>query len=123
MGFVPVTSNLFIKLMNLCSFVILPSCSEGMATGVLTCMNHGLIPIVTRESGIDIQEWGIYLNDYHVSYIKEKVKYCTKLDLEILKNYHNKIFEISREKFNLQRFSEDFENIIKNILKNISLNK
>ncbi len=76
-GFVYVNTPEFIQLMDNCSYVILPSCSEGMATSVLTCMNHGLLPIVTRECGIDLQEWGIYLEDYRVEYIKEIIRSCS----------------------------------------------
>lgn len=116
MGFINVKSQSYIDLMDSCSYVILPSCSEGMATSVLTCMNHGLIPIVTKECGIDLQEWGVCLDDYHVDYIKEKVRSCALCDVDTLEKYHNEVFEYSRKKFNLQRYSQDFRQIIMDIL-------
>ena len=59
-GFINLKSERFLNLMNEASFILFPSCSEGMASGVLTCMNHGLIPIITKECGIDIEKdfWG-----------------------------------------------------------------
>ncbi len=119
LGYINVNSDQFINLMNTSGFVILPSCSEGMSTAVLTCMNHGLIPIITRETGIDIFEFGYYLLDYKVEYIKEMVISYSKIDEDTLKTYHKKVFDYSRSNFNLKRFSEKIEYIFKqiNILK------
>jgi hypothetical protein len=47
------------------SFTILPSCSEGTASSVITCMASGLIPVVTRESGVNLQEFGIEIKKQH----------------------------------------------------------
>ncbi len=41
------------EVLDDCAFIILPSCCEGMATSVLAGMACGLVPLVTRESGID----------------------------------------------------------------------
>lgn len=41
------------------TFVLFPSCSEGTASSVITCMARGLIPIVTKESGISLRGFGI----------------------------------------------------------------
>lgn len=41
---------------------IYPSCSEGTATAVVTCLQFGLFPIVSRNSGVDLpQGCGIIL--------------------------------------------------------------
>lgn len=118
LGFIYVNTPEFIQLINTCSYVILPSCSEGMATSVLTCMNHGLLPIVTRECGIDLQEWGIYLEDYRVDYIKEMIKKSSSCDLRILEKYHNEVYKYSQSKFVISRYSRDFRLILMNILSN-----
>lgn len=72
LGFINVQSNEFNKIMDKVAFVILPSASEGMATSVLTCMKHGIIPVVTPYTGIDVENIGIVLNDYKVEYIEKK---------------------------------------------------
>ena len=52
-GFLRVDSTRFKDLMEQCTYVVLVSFSEGCSTGVVTAMgNGGLIPIVSRESGI-----------------------------------------------------------------------
>ena len=57
-GFVHPDSAMAKDLFRKCGFVALPSCSEGMSTGVLTCMATGLIPLVTRECGLDVEGIG-----------------------------------------------------------------
>jgi hypothetical protein len=118
LGFVNVNSNEFIDLVNDCSFVILPSCSEGMSTSVITCMNHGLIPIVTRETGIDLDGFGYYLDDYKVEYVKDVVKRCSLLDDKILEEQHEKVFNYSRKKFNIRNFSSEIDSILSEIIFN-----
>jgi glycosyltransferase involved in cell wall biosynthesis len=50
-GFVNIDSEKFAHVLELCSFVIFPSCSEGGSPSVLSCVgNGGLIPIVSREA-------------------------------------------------------------------------
>jgi len=44
----------FGSLVRRCFAVLQPSCSEGQSTSVLTCMQAGLLPIVSRECGIDV---------------------------------------------------------------------
>lgn len=54
-GFINVFSDEFKELAQQCGFVILPSCSEGTATAVITAVGNGaMIPVVTKECGYDI---------------------------------------------------------------------
>ncbi|WP_418791072.1 glycosyltransferase [Phosphitispora sp. TUW77] len=116
LGFVEVNSSQFIELMNKCSFVILPSCSEGMSTSVLTCMNHALIPIVTRETGIVLKEFGVYLDDYRVEHIAEVVVACSRLDAEELSIQHKKVYQYSRNNFNIKVYTLRLSLILQKLL-------
>lgn len=60
-GFIDVKSDLFVDIVTQCSFAVLPTCSEGQATALLTAMGSGLIPISTIYSGIDVQKYGYVL--------------------------------------------------------------
>lgn len=72
-GFVHARSLMFSRIAQEYSFGILPSCSEGMATSVLTMMAHGLIPVVTDECGIDVEGFGfkVRVNESLGSTIKD----------------------------------------------------
>jgi glycosyltransferase involved in cell wall biosynthesis len=62
-GYKNVTSLEFKEVLTQCGFVVLLSCSEGMATSVLTCMYSGLIPIVTKQCGVDVGDFGVLLEE------------------------------------------------------------
>ncbi len=63
-GFIDIESSLFQELSEQCGYVILPSSSEGIATAVLTAMGRGaMIPVVTKECGIDVDDFGILIDD------------------------------------------------------------
>ncbi|TKB26457.1 glycosyltransferase family 4 protein [Desulfopila sp. IMCC35006] len=70
-GFVDVGSQKMRDIIANNTFVILPSCSEGGASSVITCMAAGLIPVVTKESSIEIGDFGILIENSTNSSILE----------------------------------------------------
>jgi len=119
LGFININSDYFIDLMNKCSYVILPSCAESSATGVLTCMNHGLIPVVTKEVSINFEGRGLFLlEDYTVEYVKDYIIKLSNLGDKLISTFHKEIFEYSRKNYNITRFSKRFDKILREILPN-----
>jgi len=89
-GFIDVRSIEFKNLLILCGAVILISASEGCSTALLTVIgNGGLIPIATKESGIDIMKIGFQpeddsfnaLNDAICKYLNTSVKELNLMSL------------------------------------------
>lgn len=115
-GFIDVYSKNFIKLMNDVAFVILPSASEGMATSVLTCMKHGLIPIVTQNVGIDTDNFGITLEEYKVKYIENKILEISMMKNEDIYERYCNLLTYVKNKYELHIFEKDFSEIINKIL-------
>jgi Glycosyl transferases group 1 len=62
-GLIDIRSPEFVRLMNLCAFVVLPSCSEGGGSSVYTCMHYGLVPVVSSESSVETVDFGIVIDD------------------------------------------------------------
>ncbi len=63
-GFVRLSSPAFATLLQQCTFSLSPSCSEGGAAALLnTIGNGGLIPVATRETGVDIDPFGITIQE------------------------------------------------------------
>ncbi len=116
MGFIDVQSSQFLKLVNKCSFVIFPSCSEGMPTSVLTCMNHGLIPLITRETGIDLKDFGKYIEDFKINKIKQVVLQVSEWNDNKIKNQHQKVYNYSKENFNIKSYTQNINTILTKIL-------
>ena len=73
LGTVPLRSQQFYELTDLCDFAIHPSCAEGQPGSVVECMHQGLIPVVSRETNIDTDEFGITLMDCSIEEIGKVV--------------------------------------------------
>jgi hypothetical protein len=84
-GFVDIRSEKFKKILEDCSFLIFPSCSEGGGASVITVIgNGGLIPIITKETTISTG-YEIWIEDFTVEAIEKAVNRALSLtDEEIL---------------------------------------
>jgi hypothetical protein len=74
-GRVDIGSSEFSHLASQCGYSILPSCSEGMAGSVVTGMSFGLIPLITKECGID-SRYSIKIADPSVPSITKLIRQC-----------------------------------------------
>jgi glycosyltransferase involved in cell wall biosynthesis len=77
-GWTTVNSPEFYRLARECAYVIHPSCSEGQAGSVIQCMHAGLIPLVTRESGIDLEDCGVTFADDSIQEIERVILQVAK---------------------------------------------
>lgn len=114
-GFINVQSEEFIQIAKSACYVILTSCSEGMATSVITCMRHGLIPIVTKQCGITVEGIGYYCEDYHVEYLNTLIKNLINEPQERLHKSRQRCYEQANEEYTLSKFEENFKACIKKI--------
>ena len=81
-GFVNVQSDLFVEIISQCAFAVLPTCSEGQATALLTAMGGGLIPISTVYSGIDVHKYGYVIPTLDVGGLAEAINIAANLSEE-----------------------------------------
>ena len=81
-GFVDIDSDRMRAIAVDCPFVIHPSCSEGSASSVISCMSMGLIPLATREAGVDLGDFGIAIERGDVDSVLTAMKHALGLDDE-----------------------------------------
>jgi glycosyltransferase involved in cell wall biosynthesis len=116
-GHINIKSETFLKLIEKCSYIILPSCSEGCATSVLTGMLHGLIPVVIKNTGFSkLEDNAIFLNDYKIEYINEMLNVLSNELPEKLDIFSEKVFDFARKNLILREFAKNFRIIICDIL-------
>jgi len=112
-GFVDIMSEDFKKIMKLGVFSILPSCSEANATSVLTTMaNGGMIPIVTRNTGIDIHDYGILIEELSPEGIEKSIHFSQTLSLEQVNNRSEKIFNYCQTNYTIENFKRNLRKIL-----------
>jgi glycosyltransferase involved in cell wall biosynthesis len=74
MGWVDISSPQFVDLARGATALLYPSCSEGQCGGVITSMHAGLIPIVSKTSGVPIaDDYGVELEDCEISTLRDAV--------------------------------------------------
>lgn len=109
-GFIDVQSDRFLELVEICPFTLLPSCSEGMSTSLLTCMRHGQIPVTMRGTGMDeLEQYCEYFEDYHIPEIENKLEQLVRMDKQQLSQYSDRIYQFANDNFTLQSYTEQFK--------------
>ena len=95
-GWIDIESRQFREITRRCIALIYPSCSEGQSGGVVTCLHAGLIPIISYESGVDVDDFGVVLKQLLDETIKNSVQLVSGLPLNELQNRARKAWEYSR---------------------------
>jgi glycosyltransferase involved in cell wall biosynthesis len=87
-----------------------PTSSEGISTSAITCMQYGLIPIVSRQSGITLPpDTGILLQDNSPEEIERAVCSLDSEDPEKIGDLRKSAREFALEKYSRQAFSSIME--------------
>ncbi len=122
-GFVNIDSQEFLDIINICAFVVHLSLSEGGAPSVLTCMgNGGLIPIISRSTGIDIVgDNNLLIEKINRDEVEDKINKALKINEEELKRMSKFIQHESSQKYTLQNYKDNLKSIIMNFIKDNQL--
>lgn len=72
-GWVPARSNRFYEIVDRCNFILSASCAEGSQGAVIECLHQGLVPVITPTCTIDVEEFGVLLNEPTPAAIREQV--------------------------------------------------
>lgn len=114
---VDINSPEFVTIMQNCGGVIFPSASEGGAAALLTVMAHGgLIPIITKACGLDIEHLGFIANETTQESVEEQLNlYLEKPDTELYALSQKIKTEISTT-YSLANYQNTLKNILTDIL-------
>jgi glycosyltransferase involved in cell wall biosynthesis len=112
LGFIDVRSNQFNKIIENTCALIYPSCSEGQAGSVITCLHAGLLPIISYESGVDIDDFGILLKKCSIDEIKESMKTVSAFSGDELKTMSNNAWQYARKNHMRDNFSECYDQFV-----------
>jgi len=116
-GYVDIQSNMFLEIVNKCTYIILPSCSEACSTSVVTGMLHGLIPIVMRDAGFNkLENNALFFEDYQIDYMTKKIIEFSNYDNIYLSDLRENIYSWASSHFSLNAFRDTFANIIDSII-------
>ena len=122
-GWIDVTSSDFIEVTNNCLGLVYPSVSEGQSGAVISCLQAGLIPILSYESGVDVHDFGVIFDNLSVDEIKAKVRSISNLPVQDLKLMSRQAWEYARANHTKEKFAQVYRNVVEQIIENHSQRK
>ncbi len=112
-----IESKEFESILKRCIAVVFPSCAEGGGGSVITCMQGGLIPIVSYESSVDVNdEYGVILKSSTVEEIKNAVRYIAGLSKDTLSQMAKKSRSFAAANHTIDKYKKRYREIIRNII-------
>ena len=115
LGFVDVGGDKFWEIMQKSTYVLMPSCSEGIAGSVLTCMSAGIIPIVSRERGFEDDEV-INLTNCNIETIQKVVIEYSGKSSTWINDKSCQVKYIADTKYSKKSFSAQFESSLLEVM-------
>jgi len=114
-GLVDISSPAFIEIARNCVGLIHPSCAEGQSGAVLTGLHAGLIPIVSVESGVDVDGFGIILGSSSIEDIKNSIRMVANLPAQELKLMSRNAWEFARANHTKEKFAAEYRKAVAKI--------
>ncbi|GJL51111.1 MAG: hypothetical protein NPIRA01_23380 [Nitrospirales bacterium] len=111
-GWVDIESQQFREIANACAAMIHLSCSEGGAPSIKTCMHAGLIPIVSYESGVDVQDFGLTLTDCSISHVRAVITQVSQMSQYELEEMSRRAWKFARENYTRENFAKEYREVI-----------
>jgi glycosyltransferase involved in cell wall biosynthesis len=115
-GWIDTASPRFLNILENSIGIVYPSCSEGGGGSVITCMHAGLIPIISYESSVDVNGFGIILKENSIDEIKSSIKSISNSPTDELILRSMKTWEFARENHTRDKFSKAYQDFVTNIL-------
>ena len=116
MGWITVNSPEYNELVRKCAYIIHPSCSEGQSGSVVQCMSSGLIPLVTTETGIDTEHFGVTFSDDSLEEIERVILDVSQKPESWHREHSKRAREVSEKEYSEDAFMDRLNEIFIEIL-------
>lgn len=104
-GYIDIRSREFANILASNTFLIYPTSSEGQSGSVITCMHGGLIPVVSRFTGVDIGDNGFVMDDCGVSSVLDTIRTVSGQPASLLSEMAMGAWNYARTHHTRHRFS------------------
>jgi hypothetical protein len=79
-------------------------------------MHAGLIPLVSYESSVDVEDFGVIFKDASVNTIQNAVQMVSNLPSDQLRMMARKAWEFARANHTREKFAEGYKQLVLNVL-------
>lgn len=94
------------------TFIISPSCAEGQSGSVIIGMHAGLIPIISKESGINTHDFGITLKNNSLEEIEKTAREASLLPDETLREMSRRACAYAQKYHTRAMFTKKFKEFV-----------
>ncbi len=115
-GWVDIAGERFRRIAESSVALVYPSCSEAGGGSAITCLHAGLIPVVTHETSIDLEGFGVELREASVEAIREAALEVAGLPAAELERLAVGAWEHARREHTRERFAAEHRRAIERIL-------
>ena len=117
--FVKIPSPQFRELCDLCSAILLFSCSEGMSTSLITGMRSGLVPLTCKNNGMEVcEDMVIFSEGFHLEEIETAMIKFIDMDDNSYIRLCNNIYDYANDVFTLEHFEVSFRKAMDELIEN-----
>lgn len=111
-GKVDLQGGVFQKVARNSLGMVYPSCAEGSSGAVVNCMHQGLIPLVSRESGVDVPVAESILRSSSVECIREAVLRVSMLSPQELSDWSHETWKYASTHYTRPVFLERYREFL-----------
>ncbi len=120
MGFVWLDSSAFKMLMDTCPAVLYPSASEGGAAAIVNVMaNGGLIPAVSRQTGLDADGYGFIMDELSETVVEAGLDAVGQMDEPAMRSLWHRIKTQTRETYAYEHYKTTLAGLIGSVVKTV----
>lgn len=112
LGYMDPESEVFKDILNNSLGIVYPSSAEGCATSVLLTMHGGLIPILSRETGVEIKDFGVLLDSCSIESVQRAVRELTAETAAQLEVRASKTWEYATMYHSRDAFAQSFSSFV-----------
>jgi glycosyltransferase involved in cell wall biosynthesis len=116
LGWIDTNSAAFADIADRCVGMAYASCAEGQCGGVITCMHWGLIPVISYESGVDVDDHGFLFDSCSIEDIKRKVQQVAALPATELEDRARATWRYARAHHTRQNFARVYRETVSRIM-------
>lgn len=115
-GPVIMRSPQFESLAQLCNWVISATCAEGQPGAIIECMGHGLIPVLPESANIDLDDFGIRLQECTIGHIRETALETAQMSISECKKRSQLTLDTVRLAYTPERFNRSLKAAVQRIV-------
>jgi len=111
-GWIDISSDRFYELAKKTLGLIYPSASEGQSGAVISCMQTGLIPVISYESGIDVDNFGVMVGDCRIDTLRETIRQLSSKEASELEAMAKTTWETTRRVYTGENYKKKLMSIL-----------